>query len=97
MMHALLMAALAMRQVLIVNRGDDAIFNIRIGHDSSWGDDLLGFDGVIDVSQGRTVKIPLDPSTCVYNVQVTYRHGAVVVMRDIDVCKTDRLEIPGAP
>jgi hypothetical protein len=95
MMLALTMVAtLAVRPVLIVNAGDDAIFSLKVGHaaSSSWGDDVLGFSGVIEVSRGRVIRVSFDAAQCVYDLQATYRNGSVVVKHDVDLCKADRID-----
>jgi hypothetical protein len=91
---AALVATLASRSVLVVNAGDDAIFALRVGHVAAadWGDDMLGFADVIDVSRGRVIRIRYNPTTCAYDIQATYRSGTVVVMRNVNICTADRID-----
>jgi len=81
------------RRVLVVNQGNEAIFALRIGHldGARWSGDLLAFDQVIDVSRGSDVSVDIDPAACVYDVQATYGDGDTQALRDIDLCRIDRL------
>ncbi len=94
MLLALLVATVTSRPILVVNAGDDAIFALRVGHaqQAAWGDDVLGFSEIIDVSRGRVVRMPFDPSACRYDVAATYRNGAVVVKRDVNLCTVTRID-----
>ena len=79
----------------MLNEGNTPIFRLRIGEESAnnetWTGDLLGFDRVIDVSDAQEIDITLDPATCHYDVEATYRNGYVVVQRDIDLCHSARI------
>lgn len=83
------------RSVLVLNVGNDALFTLRVGNASlaQWGEDLLGFDDVIDVSRGRTIVLPVDPAQCREDLQATFRGGVTVVVPHVNVCTVDRLEI----
>ena len=91
---ALLATALDVRPVLVVNAGDEAILSFRVGNasTSTWSDDVLGFDDVIEVSKGRVLRIPYDRTNCIGDVQATYRDGSVVVKRDLDLCTVERID-----
>jgi len=91
---ASLVATLATKQLLIVNSGDDAIFALRVGHAAAgdWGNDILGFADVIDVSRGRVVRVSFDDASCTYDLQATYRNGTVVVRRDLNLCTATRVD-----
>lgn len=85
-----------MRRLLVVNESDQVIYAIRLGHDvdpPEWSADLLPFNDVIDVSAGREFKIGVDPAACVSDVQATYQDGQAVVVKDVDLCTTDRVDI----
>lgn len=90
-----LVAAVTLRDVTVVNRMDTAIFSLRVGRsqENTWSDDLLGFANVIDVSRGVVVHVPIDSTTCTYDVQATLRGGAVVVIPSVDLCATDTLDV----
>ena len=83
----------AERQLLVVNAGNKAIFSVRIGNvaRNDWSKDLLRFDQVIDVSNGRELRVHYDRSNCKYDVQVTYGDGATAVERNVNLCRTDRV------
>jgi hypothetical protein len=91
---ALIAATLTSRPILVVNAGDDAIFTLRVGHfePADWSDDILGFSDVIDVSRGRVIRVPYDPGACSYDLQATYRNGAVVVKHNVNLCTVDRID-----
>lgn len=103
MMHVsyaavLLAASLALtsaRDVVVINTGNDAIFALRVGDAQAarWSDDLLGFAGVIDVSRGRTVALPVDRRHCLGDVEATFRGGATVVVRNVNLCRVQHLAI----
>src|SRR5215469_12166606 len=96
MMAPLLFAAtLNLRDIVFINKMSEAVFSVKIGHtqDSTWGDDLLGFANVIDVSRGVTIHVPVDPAICTYDVKATMRSGAVVVMPNVNLCTADKLEV----
>jgi len=85
-----------MRHILVLNEGNEAIFNLRIGQPGGngsevWSDDLLSFDRVIDVSEAQELDIALDPSTCRYDVEAVYRDGHIVMRHGIDVCHVQRI------
>jgi hypothetical protein len=86
-------AGAATQRILMLNQGNEAIFALRVGHASAaaWSGDLLAFDQVIDVSGGTDVSVDVDPSTCVYDVVATYGDGHTEIMRDVDLCQTQRL------
>lgn len=81
------------RRILVVNASDEPIYAIRVGHadQNSWGADVLAFNEVIDVSRGRDLDLPFDPSDCSYDVAATYHDGLVVVLRNIDLCSVNEL------
>jgi len=89
-------AGLQTRAILVVNGGNEAIFSLRLGHASTdppvWSADLLPFDGVIDVSEGRDVTVPVDPAACTADLQATYKDGHAIVVQDVDLCTADRVD-----
>ena len=52
-------ADLQTHTILVVNEGNEAIFALRLGHAAVdppvWSADVLPFDQVIDVSEGRDI------------------------------------------
>ncbi|HEY8321941.1 MAG TPA: hypothetical protein VIG46_09165 [Candidatus Baltobacteraceae bacterium] len=89
-------ADLQTRTILVVNGGNEAIFALRLGHASTdppvWGNDLLPFDRVIDVSEGRDVAVPVDPAACTADLQATYKDGHAIVVQSVDLCTADRVD-----
>jgi hypothetical protein len=86
----------ATRRLLVLNEGNEAIFSLRIGepaakNNETWSDDLLSFDRVIDVSEAQELDIALDPSTCRYDIQATYRDNHTVIQHNINLCHTQRI------
>ena len=57
----------------------------------TWSPDLLKFTEVIDISEGRELKMQLDPSHCVYDVRAMYQDGHEIVVRRVNLCKTAHL------
>jgi len=88
-------ADLETRTILVVNEGDEAIFALRLGHAATdppvWSGDVLPFDQVIDVSEGREIKISVDPADCTADLQATYKDDHAVVVPSVDLCTTDRV------
>ncbi len=87
-------ADLQTHTILVVNQGNEAIFALRFGHDTTppvWSADLLPFDQVIDVSEARRVSVSVDPSDCTADLQAGYRDAHAVVIKDVDLCTTDRV------
>jgi hypothetical protein len=86
-------AGAATMRVLMVNQGNEAIFALRVGHASAaqWSGDLLAFDQVIDVSAGTDVAVDVDPLACVYDVIASYGDGHTEILRDVDLCQTQRV------
>jgi len=86
--------ALQTRTILVTNGGDRAIVALRVGQAApkSWSDDLLGFDGVIQVSRGREIRMSVDPSACFSDVKATYQDGRDVVQHDVNLCTVDRID-----
>ena len=86
--------ARSQRVLLVVNRGNHPIFEVRVGHDAaqSWSGDLLGFATVIDVSRGKEVPLGLAPSQCAFDVLATYQGGHREILRDVDLCSTTRVD-----
>jgi hypothetical protein len=85
----------AMRRVVVLNQGNEAIFALRLGQTTSdgtesWGDDVLGFDRVIDVGDGRELRLAVDAGACIYDMQATYGDGHAIVQR-IDLCSPQRV------
>ncbi len=87
-------AARAQRELLVVNRGNRPIFEIRIGHEvgETWSADLLGFASVIDVSSGKEIPLGIGPTPCVFDVLATYQGGHQEVLRGVDLCSTTRVD-----
>lgn len=80
--------------LLVVNQGNEAIFALRIGHDTdppAWSDDMLPFDQVIDVSEGREISVSVDPANCVADLQAGYRDAHAIVIKGVNLCTTDRV------
>ncbi len=84
----------AQRALLVVNRGNRPIFEIRIGRDAaqSWSGDLLGFATVIDVSSGKEVPLAGVPAGCVWDVLAVYRGGHEEIQHDVNLCSTSRID-----
>ena len=80
-------AGSAGRELLVLNRGNEAIFWLSIGHAQAqdWSPDILRFNDVIDVGEGRNVKIALGDQ-CVYDVRAKYRDGDTVDLAAVDLC-----------
>ena len=84
-------------QVFVLNEGNEPIFGLRIGEPATgkntevWSDDLLSFDRVIDVSEAQEVDMALNPSTCRYDIEATYRDGHIAIQRNIDLCRSQRI------
>lgn len=88
-------AGLSTHRILVVNEGNEAIFSLRLGHDTPppvWSSDVLPFDEVIDVSQGREIVVGVDPANCTADLQATYRDDHAVVVKDVDLCTADRVD-----
>ena len=75
------------RQLLLLNRGSEAIFSVQFGHAAAqtWSADLLPFNDVVDVGEGKEIEIPLG-SECVYDVRATYRGGGTSDISNVDLC-----------
>ncbi len=87
-------ADLRTHTILVVNQGNEAIFALRFGHDATppvWSADVLPFDQVIDVSEGREISISVDPAECTADLQAGYRDAHAIVIKDVDLCTTDRV------
>jgi hypothetical protein len=88
-------SALQTHDILVVNGGNEAIFALRIGHDGApavWSGDVLPFDRVIDVSEGRDVTVAVDPAACIADLQATYRDGHAVVIQSVNLCTAGRVD-----
>lgn len=96
-MTALLLALALARDVVFVDAGARPIYSLRVGHarSGSWTDDLLGFAGVVDVSSGREVRVPVDDRDCLLDIRATFDDGNAVVLTDVDLCHTPVVRIPG--
>jgi hypothetical protein len=88
-----LCARAAAHRILIVNAGSEAIFNLRVASTGAgtWGADLLGFDGVIDVSRGQDVTFDVGSPQCTYDVLARYDDGHEQVLHGIDLCSAREL------
>ena len=87
-------ADLQTHTILVVNEGNEAIFALRLGHATEppvWSADVLPFDQVIDVSQGREIKVSVDPAACTADLQASYKDDHAVVVQGVDLCTTDRV------
>lgn len=75
------------RELLVLNRGSEAIFAVQIGHakTQTWSEDMLPFNDVVDVGEGREVPLP-PPKDCVYDVRATYRDRSTSDLTDVDLC-----------
>lgn len=96
LVFALLLADAAAPDLLpstldVVNAGSETVYSLRIGHRSSgeWSDDVLNSQ-VIDVGTQRRLPVMLQ-STCLYDVQASYRDGHVAEIDDVDLCKPHRI------
>lgn len=78
------------RELLVLNRGSEAIFAVQIGHakTQTWSDDLLPFNDVVDISEGKEVPLPA-AKQCVYDVRATYRDHSTSDLTDVDLCTAD--------
>jgi len=89
-------ADLRTRTILVVNQGNEAIFALRLGHAAAvppvWSSDVLPFDRVIEVSEGRDVTISVDPAACTADLQATYKDGHAIVVPNVDLCTADRVD-----
>lgn len=75
------------RELLLLNRGSEAIFSVQFGHAKAqtWSADLLAFTDVVDVGEGKEIAVPLG-SECVYDVRATYRGGQTSDVSNVDLC-----------
>lgn len=75
------------RTLLLLNRGSEAIFSVQFGHAKAqaWSTDLLPFNDVVDVGEGKEVAVPLG-NECVYDVRATYRGGQTSDVSNVDLC-----------
>ena len=75
------------REILILNRGGEAIFWVAVGHAQSktWSGDVLRFNDVIDVGEGKTVNLRLGQA-CVYDLRARYRDGDTADLSDVNLC-----------
>ena len=82
----------ATRRVEILDRGDRAIYTLRLGHaaTASWGPDLLGPTRVIGIGEGRSFALTFDPSTCAYDLRARFAGGRVQI-RSVDLCAVTRI------
>ncbi len=82
-------APAATTRVLLLDAGDQAILavHVRPAAGGPWSADLLGFARVIDVGQGRTLAIPVQPHACFYDVRATYQDGAKQTRKNLDLCR----------
>ena len=80
------------REIMIFNRGNEAIFAVQIGHARAqdWSPDLLPFDGVVDVSEGASVVIAVG-NQCIYDVRATYHDQDTVSLKNVDLCAATSL------
>ncbi len=94
----LALAQTVTRSVLVINAADRPIFALRIGHadTGTWSDDLFGLTDVLGVHAGRTVALPIDESTCAYDLEATYPDGHASLLRNVDVCSTPRIVFDGS-
>jgi hypothetical protein len=87
-------ADLQTHTILVVNEGNEAIFGLRLGHQADppvWSADMLPFDRVIEVSEGRDITVSVDPADCTADLQATYKDEHVVVVQNVDLCTADRV------
>ncbi|GAC1392623.1 MAG: hypothetical protein NVSMB31_10950 [Vulcanimicrobiaceae bacterium] len=75
------------REITIFNRGNEPIFWIQIGHATNgvWSEDILRFNDVIEVGEGKTVRIPLDQQ-CVFDVRARYHDQDAAAVPNVDLC-----------
>ena len=77
----------SVRELLILNRGDEAIFWVSVGHADSqiWSADMLAFNDVVDVGEAKLVSVP-PGSGCIYDLRAKYRDGDLADVRNINLC-----------
>jgi hypothetical protein len=87
-------ASAQVHTLLVINAGNQAIFALQAGsyQTQSWGNDLLAFNQVIEVSSGRDVAIDVDPSACVQDLRARFQDGDTQVLRSVDLCRADRVQ-----
>ena len=75
------------RELLVLNRGSEAIFSVQIGHskEGTWSGDMLPFNDVVDVGEGKTVPLTVDRE-CLYDVRATYRDRSTSDIPNVDLC-----------
>ena len=75
------------RELLILNRGGEAIFWVTVGHAQSktWSGDVLPFNDVIDVGEGKNVTVPVGKD-CIYDLRAKYGDGDVADLSNVDLC-----------
>ena len=47
---------------------------------------------MIDVSSGRELQVSVDPANCLADLQAGYRDAHAIVVRDVDLCTTRRVD-----
>ncbi|MDP9018911.1 MAG: hypothetical protein M3N19_11410 [Candidatus Eremiobacteraeota bacterium] len=75
------------REITILNRGNEPIFWVQIGHQQNgvWSDDMLAFNDVIEVGEGKTIRLPLDQQ-CVFDVRARYHDQDAASQTGVDLC-----------
>lgn len=75
------------RELLVLNRGSVAIFAVQLGHvqGQTWGTDLLPFNDVVDVGEGKEVPLTLTDE-CVFDVRASYADGSTSDLTNVDLC-----------
>ncbi|GAC1613361.1 MAG: hypothetical protein NVS9B12_14610 [Vulcanimicrobiaceae bacterium] len=75
------------REILILNRGEEPIYRIAVGHAkrSVWSGDLLPFNDVIGVGEGKAVTIPI-AGQCISDLRANYGDGDTADLTAVDLC-----------
>lgn len=81
-----------LRTLQVVNAGAEPVYSVRVGHHATgeWSADLLDATQVIDVGDGRPLRISLE-QTCWYDIRAEYRDGHVEEVDGLDLCTAGRL------
>lgn len=71
----------------LVNNTSNTLVTLQIGESTNpmWGEDILGVD-MLAGGESADVTINDDLTDCAYDVRATFDNGAVIDVRQVDMC-----------
>lgn len=78
--------------ILILNEGEEPIYSLALAQaGGDFGSDLLGPADVVEIGEGRWVRIPAGRGSCYYDMRASYRDGHTADRKRVNLCVTERI------